>query len=467
MKIQRNVIIKTLLSHGFEKDFFKFIDYIHHHDTANEFPQMDYVRFFEEKVRPLKDNSVSNIMSLDVLIASGIFEYFNKNTGRITLSKAIYELLTFLDISRSKQYGGITFREFRDNIDNVVTDIKASPVGSDDYIEAEQHFNKIIGEILSEIQQNIHVLDLKVAEIAKLYKEKEQGNSDISIGDLYERAEKLYTRNLLPCIEFINPDFQIQGKTTFLENLLALKQHYDAISHPELSVALQYRMTAVTSYYKDIQVVSERLKRYLSSLAEERKYFMVLENAFSELTKSVEALQHGKHHNKFLSADSDIAGHLSSLDGLSSFKQRYSQRLNRQDEKSLLQFKVYLENIHDQPLVSNQTNLKPLPPDNNMAYKREKIIMNHMLEAEIADTMIDIYAYVYDFLRSKLSDFSLFDLLKGIEFYLPLLDTDGVHRANRRAQLDDGTYFVDYAVLMYKKINHTQEIKHSKSKSEN
>ncbi|SNT69619.1 hypothetical protein [Psychrobacter sp. LV10R520-6] len=452
MRINRQTIIKEIFANGFERDFFKFIDYIHENNTASEFPKRLYLAFYEKIVRVHKDNALKNIMSLDALVKSDVFVYDNKNSGMIGLSKAMYDFLVFLDISRSREFSSIEFANFRQNISATVKNIMANPSSSDDYKEAYTHFNKIINDILSEIKSNIEVLNIKVDEISDLYRQKEQGLCEISVIELYEKADKLYTRNIIPCLQFIDPAMRLQGGDTFIESLNNLQVFYEEKGLISDDIYIQYRKTAVTSYYKDLNRVTARLQHYLSSLAEDRKYFMVIERAFSDLVKSIEPLQHGRIQNKFLTADSKVLQHLNSLDGLFTFKQRYYKRLNRplaQDD-SMLAFKVWFEQIETRQIKPAPSKLKPLPMDMIIEHEKDNGIFDLMCEVNVPSRVDDIYLFVYETLFTALTDFSLIDVLYGIEYLLPLLDTNGLQQQNIRNKISDNKYFYEYIVLSYR-----------------
>lgn len=451
MRVNRRSIIKALLANNFEQDFFQFVDFIHDHNTPLEFPQQLYDKFYATKVRPHPDVALRTILSQKALLESDIFTHEDKNASMIGLSKAVYDFLIFLDISRGREFSKQEFESFRQEMAKVVKDLMRYPQDSVDYQEAKIYFHKIIGNTLSELKSNIEVIGLKVDDISDLYQKKERGQADISVNQLYERAETLYHRHILPCLEFISPTLQLKQAETFLQSLARLQAFYESIGQLDDSIHVQYRITAVSSYYKDVKAVADRLQQYLEGLAEDRKYFLLIERAYSDLLQSLEPLQHGRMQNRFLTRDSKIAEYLSCLDGIAEFKKRYSARFNRDDseQSALIDFKNYFENIQQRRLRSPTQRLEPLPTNLSLDYERQTQILAIIGKLDIPHQIDDIYQWVYQHIAEEVADYTLIDLLYGIEFVLPLMDSNFIRQTGNHQRVEDNQYFYHYNVLSY------------------
>lgn len=456
MKINRNEIFKQILTYKFEQDFFTFIDFIHVNNTANEFPSILYHQFYQQKVRSVaiteNDSALLNIMSLDSLLENGIFAYEDKNTGNLAMPEAVYSFLTFLDVSRSRQLNNIEFESFRARMQAIVATMISVNIQSDDYLEARNHFYSLLGNIISAIQLNLETLEYKVREISELYQQKEQGLNTISINDLFQQAQKLYDRNIQPFLEFIDPQGRMKEADTFIESLNKLYHYYQKEHLTEDANMIQYRGTSVTSYYKDINQLAGRVRQYLNILADDRKYFMVIEQAFNHLIESFEPLRHGRTYNRYLNADSKIMLMLSSLDGLSSFRSRYSASFNRNPKNIMLQFKLYYADLQAKERNQKPRFLKPITDMSAvLAFERINQIMNLISNLHLPAYIEDVYQYIYDDLVTTLEDMTLLDCLHGIGCVLSLVESNCLSSCDQRGRLMDEEYYLDYLVISYQK----------------
>lgn len=456
MKINRNEIFKQILTYKFEQEFFTFIDFIHANNTASEFPAILYHRFYQQKVRSVaiatNDSALLNIMSLDSLLANGIFAYEDKNTGNLGLPEAIYSFLTFLDVSRSRQLNNIEFESFRARIQAIVAKMISVNIESEDYAEARHHFYTLLGNIISAIQLNLETLEYKVREISELYQQKEQGLIKISIHDLFQQAQKLYDRNIQPFLEFIDPQGRMKEVDTFIESLNKLYHYYQKEHLTEEANIIQYKGTSVTSYYKDINQLAGRVRQYLNILAEDRKYFMVIERAFDNLIESFVPLRHGRIQNRYLNPNSKIISMLTSLDGISSFSRSYSTSFNRDPKNIMLQFKIYYADLQAQDRKRDERFLKPIVDTNaTLALERMTQILTFMSNLHFPQYIEDIYRFIYEYLAQKLKDMMLLDCLHGIGYFLSLVDNRYLSSRDQRKRLTDEEYYLDYLMISYQK----------------
>lgn len=451
MKVNRHEVIKEILVHQFQQDFYVFIDFINIHNTANEFPSTLYLQFYE-KVRAKNDAALLNIFSLDVLVNNGFFAYIDKNTGRIAMSEGAYNFFAFIDVTRSRQLDHIEFESLRQDVQSTVAIIISAPKQSDDYQEAVNYFQAIIARVISAIKANLDVLHHRVGEISELYQQKEQGLATISINELFEKAQKLYDRNIQPCLDFIDSNRQMKETDTFTVSMTKLYRHYKSEAMEEAANMIQYKGTAVTSYYKDIDQLAERLRQYLLNLAEDRKYFMVIERAFDHLIDSFKPLRHGRKYNRFLHSESEIITLLTSLDGLSSFRHSYSACFNRDPDKVMLQFKIFHLDLQQRSTAKPTKLLQPITNmTETLAFDRMNQIFKLVSAVTLPDDMPDIYQYVYGYLEDQLDDMTLLDCLYGLSCLFSLMNSACIVQGDERNRLEDDQYYLDYLIMEYHK----------------
>ncbi|MGB6824876.1 hypothetical protein [Psychrobacter sp.] len=444
--INRDVLIEKVL--GFKYDFFQFIDYINSHDGAMEFPFTIYVQFYNKKILSQDNESLKNILSLDNLLAGGVFTHHDKVSGMLVMSKVVYDLLVFLDVSRNKELSHAKFESLRQQTEQSTINIMHCETGSQDYRDQLNLFWDLISEILTTVKENIRVLHHKVDDVANQYGQFEAGQQTHSINELYETAQQLHDRHIKPCLEFINPDIQLVNRKNFVESIDALMDYYRQSGHESIAIAIRYKLTAITSYYKDIESLSNRLLTYLYSLAEQRRYFMAIEQRYNALMQTFENLyRHGGQKNLYLTADLEDISDMRSFDGLSSHKLSFSAKFDRHPGKSIQQFKHYFEEIQQRP-IKQKVDISHAPklPDKTLQ-SRKNDILKHIASLPKEQFIEDIHQYLDNYLKKSINEYTLVDVLYGLEFYLSLIPKTKIRQLSERRRVEDGSYYWEYRVL--------------------
>lgn len=445
--INRDVLIEKVLIYKYE--FFKFIDYINTYEGAMEFPFAAYVQFYNKRILTQDNDSLKNIFSLRNLLEGGIFTHHDKVSGMLVMSKVVYDLLVFLDVSRNKELSHAKFESLRQQTEQLTINILGHEIGSQPYKDELALFWDLISEILTTVKENIRVLHHKVDEVAVQYGQFEAGGKNTSVTELYETAHKLHERHVKPCLEFINPDIQLIKAKNFIESVDSLMAYFRHSGHEAVAIAISYKLTAVTSYYKDIETISNRLLTYLYSLAEQRRYFMAIEQRYNELLQTFESFyRHGGQKNVYLTPELNDINDMTCFDGLSSHKQSFSARFERHPEKSVQQFKHYFETIQEKPIKQKMDiSQAPKPPDKTLENRKNKILQLISVITSQQD-IDDIHQYIHEYLQRRLPDYSLIDVLYGLQFYLSLTSKSKIRQVRQYRRLEYDNYYWKYPVLI-------------------
>lgn len=457
MKLNRDLIIKAIID---EKSYFlRFIDYINEHHSGGEFPKSLYIDFFERQIRnqakldATKANLIQ-LLSLESLIDNHIFADF-PSTGQLVLNKTVLDLLSFLDTKRSRQLVNAQLEDMRKRTVVVAHDIQHAEVGSQSYKENVLSFKLLLNEIHSKVQENCTVLQSRLESFAEEYRLFELGESQLTIQDLYTQVNQLFLRNVKPFLDFTSTD-QILTVQSFHEAVTSIIDFFEGQCDIELAYQLSYRLTAITSYYKDIQLISEHISRYLHQIGQDRSSYLAIENAFSELMNALEPLRHGGAKNIKLKPDAEFFEHLTVFDGLADHKKKYQAKLNLEPEKSLFPFEYYLERLYSKPYKETQVIERvALPKTIRLEETRKKMIMNLVANLSLPNQIDDIYLYTHEQLQQHLNDYTLKDILFGLEMLLPLLRSD-FQGQQQRGRVEDLQYYLEYSVLSW----HKKEVMH-------
>lgn len=451
MRLNRDVLINGIVRH--KSVFFQLLDYIDDHDGALEFPEFIYLNLYNQIICNDADINIHTHLSIQSLLENGVFIHNDKNTGMISIELIIVELLRFLDVKRTKELTHFDFEQLRKRIVEITQDMISYAFGSQDYLDARSAFNGLMSEIHSKIKANVSALTAQVELLAKDYKQYDAGDPSISVFNLYDRVSTLYSRYVMPCLEFINPDMEMVRTKTFSKAVQRLIEHHssDEIKRYDSANAFQYRKTAITSYFKNLSALVKKLEQFSSHLEQDRNSFLAIQSAFSDLIEALIPLRHGLKRNKYLMPDDEFFLKYSSLDGLSERKSKYSVRFNWDEYTPSLRFKEYLNVLEETGIKKKHTPLLPMPSDINISQDRQIQITKLIYKTKTPEFILDIHQYIYNLLKESFTDFTLADVLYGYEAFIPLQPEERVVSTLNRKRMTDVTHYLYYIVLELRK----------------
>lgn len=449
MIYSRVEIIESVLK--YKKHFLLFVDQINEQKNGLGFPAVNYAVFHREISKDEDKGWYIKRLELPAMIDGGLFLDPDKSDGTLVMTAVLYELLVFIDTSRNKQLSLAKFESLRSQMVQIKNNILISHTGSDDRDEYLQLFWELINEILTTFKENILVLNIKVDEVASLYKQLDVGEVDVNIDELYQVTQKLYERHMQPSLEFIDERTLIIGSDNFVQAIDALYHFFIDEGDVVTAMAILYKSKAISSYYKDIKVVSDRLVTYLHNLSEHRALFMAVEHNYKKMMDALTEVREAKGRVLYIKEDSSAIEHLRFLDGLSAHNQGYSAKFERSPNGFMSQFKSHYEVTLNKPVKRKLDVNKKRVKQDNTTKKRGEYIMYLMHELSREQPIKDIHAYVNDHLAENLGGFTLIDTLYGLDSFLPMLDKGYVQQRRERNRLEDSAHYLEYIKLDYLK----------------
>lgn len=451
MRLNRDVLITGIIRH--QGVFLKLLDYIDDHDGALEFPEFLYLKLYNDDICTDDTPNIQAHLSIHSLLENGVFINNDRNTGMVSIELIIVELLRFLDVKRTKELTHFDFEQLRKRTVEITKDLMHFKLDSPDYLDARSSFNGLMSEIHSKIKANVAALAAQVEGIAQDYKKYDEGERSISVVNLYKRVSTLYARYVMPCLEFINPDMEMVRTENFSKTVQHLIEYHgsDDVKNYESANAFQYRKTAITSYFKDLSVLVKKLEQFSSHLEKDRNSYLAIQSAFSDLTGALVALRHGQQRNKYLQPNAAFFDKYTSLDGLGNRKSGYSQRFNWDNKTGKLRFKEYLNVLDETAIKEKLPVLKPLPSEVNITQERQIAITKLLYNTKIPPFIEDVHHYLYTVLSEVMADFTLADVLYGLESYIPLLPNERLVFKRKRMRMTDENHYLYYIALELKK----------------
>ncbi|WP_417439891.1 hypothetical protein [Idiomarina abyssalis] len=445
-------MITDIIRH--QRVFFSLLDYIDTQDGSLEFPENLYMHLYRENIAGDNDRNVPARLSIDSLIENGVFIHNDKNTGYITVEKIIVDLLRFLDIKRSKELTSVDLEQLRKRTYDLTLEIKVAETNSDKFVDLMASLNMLLNEVHSSVKENVAGLHAQVGEIAKDYKAFDSGSGKISVFDLYERVTALYRKYVLPCFEFIDPAMQMKQTLSFSQSIQSLIKHLaKERSMISQSNMLQYRFSAISSYYKDLGSLVKRLEQFSGFLERDRTQFMAVEKAFTVLMENVAPLRHGMVRNRFITSSFDFFEHITAFDGLRSQKAKYSAKEDWETNRTSIRFKEYLSLLDTTELPEKKRkDITYHPAIQNSDEKRLMTISRLLFEVDMPEIIPDIHIYLLNILRDKLDDFWLGDVLLGLQEMYPVIDEHEISYLKQKQFAEYGSYYLEYLVISFKEV---------------
>jgi len=452
MRLNRDILITDIIRH--QTVFFSLLDYIDKFDGALEIPENLYMRLYRDSIEKDQDQNVPTRLSIDSLTENGVFIHNDKNMGTITIEKVIVDVLRFLDTKRSKELTSVELEQLRKRTYSLTCDIRKMDSESDAFTDSMASLNLLLSEVHSKVKENVAGLHTQVGEIGKDYQSYDSGNGEVSVVDLYERVTHLYRKYVLPCYEFIDPALEMKQTLSFSQSMQSLIQ-YLAEDESMLSQSnrLQYRFSAISSYYKDLGGLVKRLEQFSSFLEHDRMQFIAVEKAFTTLMDNMTSLRHGMKKNRLLTPTSEFFKSLTIFDGLQSQKLKYSVKSNWDTHISAMKFKEFLSILSSKEIEKkSDINISQHSSLENRDEDRLKAISKLLFSSQLPEHVPDLHSFLFQKLKEQLQDFWLGDVLLGIQEIYPVIDDQNVAHTRDRERLEYGKYYLEYLVITTSKV---------------
>jgi prefoldin subunit 5 len=264
MRLNRDVIIEKILAH--QSSFMQLLDHIDLHGISLEFPEALFLSLYRNNICLDKDANTQDILSMSSLLTNGIFISHDKNTGMVSIEPAIVNLLRFLDIKRAKKLSRVDFENLRKRVFTTCSDIKNTDVDSTDFEDHRQSLNSLLIDIHGIIRLNCEGLEAQVASISATFSDYINQSENINVFELYDKVMALNERYVLPCNEFMDPVMEIKQSLSFTQSVLQVINYLkDECQLIKEANAVSYRLSAISSFYKDISQLVEKLKQYATT----------------------------------------------------------------------------------------------------------------------------------------------------------------------------------------------------------
>ena len=448
MRVSRDKIIQTMLAH--KPAFYALVDYVQHQGGSAEIPQKLYIDAYHQHIVASGDDYAIRVLSLDALSKNGIIVHLDHQAGTLTLQSFVMELLRFLDTSRVRELSQQDFEQMRDQFQRLAQVMEAMPTlqGLPDYDETKITLFELIDQTLSKIQQNVEGLSAQVNRLGVRYEALDKAvEGQTESLRLLDDATRLYERFIRPCNAFLSPKIDSAGdQISFTQSMTRLYELHEKRGESYTGFRIRYKLTAIRSYYKDIALMQQRVRRYTQTLASERKRYNAIEKAYKALEDAVVELRHGKLRGTKLSSYHDIFRSTHSLSGLKKRQVIQDAKLNWYEVDQQARLNEWLATVDlQQDIVPD---LKPLVIPVDVDEQRRAELMRLCIERQWPESSDDLIEDVHNWLYESIDDHKLLDTLIA---YQSLTTLPGLSRRlkpqKQRVAINDGEYEFKYVRL--------------------
>ncbi len=439
------------------------VDYMDNHSTelVDEAVYIHAVRqLIQSKSRKTQQQRLAKIFDLDNLISAGLVIEVDKATRNILFHSAVIEVFRLFDSKRLRELTNADLEELSARLDNaregLLKHINGAPEDRDEQIEV---VFLLLSEISSKLQTNTRSLQSRAQNLAAAidavtYTGTDTGSDSGLLEDIRQKhhtlaeIQKIYHRNILPMLEFLNEYEQMKGLSP-LKKITAIHTIFDDFSYTDEAYRVQQYKITITTHYKTIESISQLLERYSRQEKLYRQQYNSIETAYLLLLESAAQLSDGKLNTQYFHDDDAVFNHCDAYYGLKHYRAAQKSLINWADINHRAYLDEYLLNAQQRKLDETETakvrNLLHYDEQQEkwQTQQHKKKIKHFIAHVNMHPPIDDIYIEILSQLQETIEQADLSDVL----FIARQLQIE--QQWNLKVHFEQ-----PQAVLMHSKANH-------------
>lgn len=406
---------------------YSVVDYMDQHNTelVNEAVYIQSVRdLIRTKAKKTEQQRLAKIFDLENLISAGLIIEVDKATRNILFHSAVIEVFRLFDSKRLRELTNADLEELSARLDNAREGLLKHISG--DAKDLEEHIEVVfllLSEISSRLQTNTRSLQSKAHNLADtIDTTTDNSNSLNSLEDRQQKhqtlaeIQKIYQRNILPMLEFLNEYEQIKGLSP-LKKITSIHDIFNDFSYTDEAYRVQQYKISITTHYKVIESISQLLERYSRQEKLYRQQYNCIETAYQSLMDSAAQLSDGKLNTQYFNDNEPVFFHSESFYGLKHYRAAQKSLINWADINHRAYLDEYLLNAQQRELdetaiAKTQTLLKQDQQlERWQAQQHKQALENFISQINITAPIDDIYIEILSQLKKSISSADLSDVL--------------------------------------------------------
>lgn len=403
------------------------VDYMDNHSTelVDETVYIQAVRqLIKSKSRKTEQQRLAKTFDLDNLISAGLVIEVDKATRNILFHSAVIEVFRLFDSKRLRELTNADLEELSARLDNAGEGLLKHISGATE--DLDEHIEMVfllLSEISSKLQTNTRSLQSKAQNLAEAIDAAIDTGTDSSLlKDIRQKhqtlaeIQKIYQRNILPMLEFLNEYEQIKGLSP-LKKITAIHNIFNDFAYTDEAYRVQQYKIAITTHYKIIESISQLLERYSRQEKLYRQQYDSIETAYLLLLESAAQLSDGKLNTQYFHDEDPVFNHSDEFYGLKHYRAAQRSLINWADINHRAYLDEYLLNAQQRQLDESELAKAQslLQHDEQLekwqTQQHKKEIQNFIACLKINPPIDDIYIEILSQLRETIEQADLSDVL--------------------------------------------------------
>lgn len=405
------------------------VDYMDTYNTelVNETVYIQAVRdLIQSKTKKTEKQRLTKTFDLNNLLSAGLIIEIDKTSRNILFHSAVIEVFRLFDSKRLRELTNADLQDLSARLDNarenLLTHISAATntSGRQDLDEQIEMVFLLLSDISSKLQTNTRSLQSKAKHLAEII---DASNDLTALEDVKQKhqtlaeVQKIYHRNILPMLEFLNEYERMKGGLSPLKKISAIHDIFDNFSYLDEAYRVQQYKISITTHYKTIEEISHLLERYSNQEILHRKQYNAIEKAYQSLVESVAVLSDGKLNTHFFK-DDDIIFNLSyPFSGIKHHRAAQKGLINWADIDNQAYLEEYLLNAQqrrlDEAITADARTLSKQEGtfERWQENQRKSELDQFTQKLHFEQSVDDIYLEIYNRMMQQLSHVNLSEIL--------------------------------------------------------
>ncbi len=441
MPVNRAETTKLIIDH--REIFFQMIDEIdqsaHEERVSEEFSLGLYNSRIESATRSMSEperRTILDALSIDNLKRNQLLVFNHGQTGRFLLVSWLREMLRSFDDVRLR---GLTQPDLDHLHERLVALLAQAKDPALCWIDDDPLFKEVVAtvydcfhEIAHKLTQNVAALRGRCEALADIVDSIDYTSMTRArqVGRALDEIYTIHERNVVPTIQFLDPNLDIKRKIRSGSNLQTITTApmqimSEIISRFEQSQRhrhvrqLQRIEFQILSLSAEVVLLRDTLEQYVRLHAEQRRRYNKIEERYTRLKAAVEEVQDGRRRGFRLSLEDPIFSDAKRLSGLKEVKSRHGGMMSWPEKhgRSFLDeaLRVAEESAgRDRSESKSNSAVVPIDPDVVKRYERAErlaiVMANYRPPTHLSDICADLHAY----LSHNMADYELPDVIDGL-----------------------------------------------------
>jgi len=422
---------KTLIAMIEHKQvFLELIDYIDARGEGDEIPFSVYFERVRRLLNGIDDERdqrrLRQMFEIENLQQAGLLIELDRHRAVISFASFVVDMFRHFDHGRLRELSSEQLEVLRIDQNNSLDRLKECHILPGD--ESFEDLLVVVFERLrhaqARIKQNVNSLQGQAERLSNVVETQDLDDLEHTrkSQQALEEINRIYQKHVLPTLQFLNEREDLKHGLPALTAVGQMASRLAKAGLPVISQRILFAKNSIRSYAKDIEAIRKTLERYVRQSRRQRHQYDCIEAAFNQLKDELRLLHDGKLNNKYLDSASDVfrAGRIFS--GLK--KQRFEVKLEWHEVDHGYHLYEHLRVELPKLAEKQQRSLAQLSGQNDVRDQQEREVMlkkrqiqRLMAACDIPLQHDDLHRYVHDYLKEKLTDYSLADLLEGLGWF--------------------------------------------------